>query len=835
MGNVDSKVGFRKAIIDLRSKDKVVEPEEESFWQQFWKDQSVAVQDVFSLVSAEDIRAIREDSPRNFATLAFKCVDQIRKCMESSCSTPAEQQNVLNCVRLLTRLLPFFLEEAEWRSFFWSALPPSGKRYGPFNRFSTSSSIEEEASSSTPTNKFADAPVLATTLMNSLSTLLFCPGFTVAQHKKASDEAEDLVSLDSCEYIWEAGVGFSLSPAHNAQHDQARIEILRLLLTCFSETIYNQTVLDGLICPNRWLEYFTSMDNNRVLPLFTSLLNVAFAYDPVGYGMPYNYMLFGDTKEPLAEICVQTLIVCLDHVWSKNRDKTQEQETESAVLKNMFINYLSRIHREEDFSFMATGFIRLLNNPLQHSYLPSSTKRIQFHQELLVLFWKCCEYNKRFLYHVLKSCIVLDILIPLLYYLNEARQSPARAGLIHLGVFILLLLSGERNFGVRLNKPYLGRTLPDIPGFNGNHADLIILVFHRLITSGHSKLQPLFDCLLTIILNISPYVKSLAMQPSAMKLMHLFEAFSTPWFLYANSTNHHLVFFLLETFNNIVQYQFDGNVALVYCIIRKRALFHALANLPMDHAFIDKTVSAKKFRKLTAATSVTEESDTTAPPTPTTPTPPTPPPTSEPSGLQVSLPVVPDLSKMTGKISSSGEGFFDDQKEPPSVSGASTEDTFENLPSPKVRKSTSMSFGIGSPINVQKAPQRPHMARSISTTSSSADSRLWLPTPEWVQSWKSKLPLTTVMRLLQVLVPQVEKICIDKNITDENEILKFLQRGTLVGLLPVPHALMIRRYQSNSGTSLWVRNYVWGLLYLRHSVPPIWLGTKVTLFDVQSL
>lgn len=35
-------------------------------------------------------------------------------------------------------------------------------------------------------------------------------------------------------------------------------------------------------------------------------------------------------------------------------------------------------------------------------------------------------------------------------------------------------------------------------------------------------------------------------------------------------------------------------------------------------------------------------------------------------------------------------------------------------------------------------------------------------TPEWVESWKSKLPLQTIMRLLQVLVPQVEKICIDK-------------------------------------------------------------------------
>ena len=46
--------------------------------------------------------------------------------------------------------------------------------------------------------------------------------------------------------------------------------------------------------------------------------------------------------------------------------------------------------------------------------------------------------------------------------------------------------------------------------------------------------------------------------------------FSTPWFLFSNPTNHHLVFFLLEMFNNIIQYQFDGNSNLVYTVIRKR-------------------------------------------------------------------------------------------------------------------------------------------------------------------------------------------------------------------------------------------------------------------------
>lgn len=38
---------------------------------------------------------------------------------------------------------------------------------------------------------------------------------------------------------------------------------------------------------------------------------------------------------------------------------------------------------------------------------------------------------------------------------------------MHIGVFILLLLSGERNFGVRLNKPYTATVPMDIPVFTG--------------------------------------------------------------------------------------------------------------------------------------------------------------------------------------------------------------------------------------------------------------------------------------------------------------------------------------------------------------------------------
>lgn len=52
------------------------------------------------------------------------------------------------------------------------------------------------------------------------------------------EKVDDLSSIDSCEYIWEAGVGYGTKPVQNAQYDQNRTEILKLLITCFSEVIY---------------------------------------------------------------------------------------------------------------------------------------------------------------------------------------------------------------------------------------------------------------------------------------------------------------------------------------------------------------------------------------------------------------------------------------------------------------------------------------------------------------------------------------------------------------------------------------------------------------------
>ncbi len=58
-------------------------------------------------------------------------------------------------------------------------------------------------------------------------------------------------------------------------------------------------------------------------------------------------------------------------------------------------------------------------------------------------------------------------------------------------------------------------------------------------------------------------------------------------------------------------------------------------------------------------------------------------------------------------------------------------------------------------------------------------------------------------------------ICVPSEVKTEREVLEYLRNGTLVGLLPVPHPILIRKYQTSESTELWFHTYIWGVIYVR--------------------
>jgi hypothetical protein len=288
-----------------------------------------------------------------------------------------------------------------------------------------------------------------------------------------------------------------------------------------------------------------TVKSNLQRTLLYSLLNVILNYDPVGTGImsyiPFSSTTIDDPRERHVDTCCHALLVLLDyavqppdpstfdgtanHPISKSeKEKTNQPTTtanNTAVPINQYHYHLRLIQKEEDFNVIYYGIERLLNNipEAMNTYIPNSMKQIQSYQEILTLLWQCIDINAPFRSYIINQKSCEKLIMPCLYIMLEFRKLPAYSGLLHLCTFILLHLSGERNFGVLLNKPML-YSLPVTGGMPkmsskdapyGTHVDLCIITFHKMIVDGMVSLQSLYNCMLTVLSNMSPYIKTMSL------------------------------------------------------------------------------------------------------------------------------------------------------------------------------------------------------------------------------------------------------------------------------------------------------------------------------------
>jgi len=73
------------------------------------------------------------------------------------------------------------------------------------------------------------------------------------------------------------------------------------------------------------------------------------------------------------------------------------------------------------------------------------------------------------------------------------------------------------------------------------------------------------------------------------------------------------------------------------------------------------------------------------------------------------------------------------------------------------------------------------------------------------------------------------------NGVDEQQVVTFLHSTTMVGLLPVPHPIVIRKYQPNRFTCLWFTAFQWGVIFMHNQTVPLFDGEFVKLFMVQTV
>jgi hypothetical protein len=269
----------------------------------------------------------------------------------------APERHALNCVRVLTRLLPYLYEAEhleDWEDkFFWSTRQRKIKvettNHGDVVAEPEEVEGEDGATTREPkVEEMEDVKPLAEELIDTLIDLLFFTDFTLV--RTGSEKPKVTYS------IWQSGVGCNTAVGTSQDIESRRMEILRLLLTLSSKSMYtsaNVLPVQGV----RAITYITTLEEKQiVLTLLCSLLNTAIKYNPATWRVPYDHMVFKDTKQVFVTYCLQLLLVLVLY---------PVPESATGVLpKNSFRHFLGKLHRPQDFQFLVDGMTRILNQPV---------------------------------------------------------------------------------------------------------------------------------------------------------------------------------------------------------------------------------------------------------------------------------------------------------------------------------------------------------------------------------------------------------------------------------------------------------------------------------------
>ena len=109
MGASASRQKFQESVETLIQVD--ISADDAEFWDELWKIPNSA-NEVFELIHPDAARRLRDERFDNLSTLFTQATAQLCQIVETPYNIYFDQ--ALNCVRVLTRILPFLLEKGEF-------------------------------------------------------------------------------------------------------------------------------------------------------------------------------------------------------------------------------------------------------------------------------------------------------------------------------------------------------------------------------------------------------------------------------------------------------------------------------------------------------------------------------------------------------------------------------------------------------------------------------------------------------------------------------------------------------------------------------------------------
>lgn len=200
-----------------------------------------SAEDVFSLFTSADVRRARDNSLCNVETLLDALISRLialRHLPAFPDQDLAPAKEALNCIRVITRLLPFLYEADRLESwedkFFWQrrkSQSKDGLNNKPEELFDGSNLYDVEKKEEDPgAENVAYVKPLGEELIDTLIDLLFYVDFTLPHAERLKNKVTYA--------IWQKGVGCVTPMQASKEIESNRTEILRLLLTLSSKSLY---------------------------------------------------------------------------------------------------------------------------------------------------------------------------------------------------------------------------------------------------------------------------------------------------------------------------------------------------------------------------------------------------------------------------------------------------------------------------------------------------------------------------------------------------------------------------------------------------------------------
>lgn len=516
------------------------------YWQKFWT-LPTSVDDIVAVFLPCDIRYIRDNHRSAFTKLIHSITNRLIYLtkLKKFPSANFPYIELLNCIRLLTVILPFLYEKPSllfiendvfwnriYRTPFYSSHRAFHENISSDTAYSDVSGLDGSVHPRPDSGVALDNTVgithqdterhekpVGSELIDSCLDLLFTSEFTV-ENTRERNQNSNFANFNQLT-VWEPGYeakGLYQDP--KLKYDSNRLEIVRFLLVLFSRNMYclpSSVVKVG----SRFLTYFVSATNGRkYYILCLSLLNTLLR-SLQSNGDKARVNEFSDPEHKnnnglevpdenhkkirilMVTNAIQLFTLMIAYSLPKNdidflfgsgilsRDETARNRT------RMFLN---KVNTSKDMNFIIRSLTGSLLGPvlddenntftslMKTSKLLGSGEVHLFSKEIMIVILEFYQCNSKFRVYFAEIAGA-QYFIALMYYITKFKDDGKYKRYLKLCVYNLLYLSSEFRMANKLLiafDPDIYESLPNIsrtPTFPTSYRDYLILQICNLLIS----------------------------------------------------------------------------------------------------------------------------------------------------------------------------------------------------------------------------------------------------------------------------------------------------------------------------------------------------------------